>query len=121
MIRIQKLVVGILVVRIRGLAVTGETRLAALPDVPTFAEAGLPAFDMTNWNGMLAPAKTPKPIVDKLATEIARILHSSDMRGKLLVQGTAPWSSTPEQFGALIRSEVDRFSKVVKKADIRPE
>ena len=89
--------------------------MAALPDVPTFAEAGLPAFDMTNWNGLLAPAKTPKPILDKLSAEIARILQTPDMREKLVAQGQTPWSSTPEQFAALIRSEIDRFAKALKQ------
>ena len=107
--------------RIKGLAVTGDERLPALPDVPTFAEAGLPQFDLTNWNGLLAPAKTPKPIIDKLAAEVGRILRTPDMREKLLAQGQVPWSSTPEQFGALIRSEIERFAKVVKKAGIKLE
>jgi len=107
--------------RIKGLAVTGDSRLTALPQLPTFAEAGLPAFDLTNWNGILAPAATPKPIVDKLAAELARILSTPDMREKLNAQGQAPWSSTPQQFGVLIRSEIERFAKVVKRAGIKAE
>jgi tripartite-type tricarboxylate transporter receptor subunit TctC len=107
--------------RLRGLAVTGDTRLAPIPEVPTFREAGLPAFDMTNWFGLLAPAGTPEPILDKLAAEIARILQLSDIRERLAAQGQEPWSSTPEQFGALIRSEIERFAKVVRKANIKPE
>jgi tripartite-type tricarboxylate transporter receptor subunit TctC len=107
--------------RIKGLAVTGDSRLSALPQLPTFAEAGLPAFDLTNWNGILAPAATPKPIVDKLAAELARILRTPEMRDKLHAQGQNPWSSTPEQFAALIRSEIDRFAKVVKKAGIKAD
>jgi tripartite-type tricarboxylate transporter receptor subunit TctC len=107
--------------RIRGLAVTGDARLDALPDVPTFREAGLPGFDLSNWNGLLAPAGTPERVVDKLATEVARILQLPDMRAKLLAQGQTPWSSTPEQFAVLIRSEVERFAQVVKRANIKPE
>jgi tripartite-type tricarboxylate transporter receptor subunit TctC len=107
--------------RLRGLAVTGDTRLAPIPDVPTFREAGLPAFDMTNWFGLLAPAGTPKPILDKLAAEIARILQLPDIRERLAALGMTPWSSTPEQFDALIRSEIERFAKVVRKANIKPE
>jgi tripartite-type tricarboxylate transporter receptor subunit TctC len=107
--------------RIKGLAVTGETRLDALPNVPTFAQAGLPAFDLSNWNGLLAPAKTPKPVIDKIAADVAHILETPDFREKLHAQGQAPWASTPEQFAKLIHSEVDRFAKVVKSADIKAE
>ena len=107
--------------RLRGLAVTGDARLAPIPDVPTFREAGLPAFDMTNWFGLLAPAGTPKPVLDKLAAEIAKILQLPDIRERLAALGMTPWSSTPEQFDALIRSEIDRFAKVVKKANIKAE
>jgi tripartite-type tricarboxylate transporter receptor subunit TctC len=107
--------------RIRGLAVTGDTRLPPIPDVPTFREAGLPAFDLTNWNGLLVPANTPQPIVNKLSLEIAKILKMPDIQEKLAAQGQTPWSSTPEQFGTLIRSEIDRFAKVVKRAQIKAE
>jgi tripartite-type tricarboxylate transporter receptor subunit TctC len=107
--------------RLRGLAVTGDARLPPIPQVPTFREAGLPAFDMTNWNGLLAPAGTPKPVLDKLAAEIAKILQQPDVRERLAAQGQTPWSSTPEQFATLIRAEIDRFAKVVKTAGIKAE
>jgi tripartite-type tricarboxylate transporter receptor subunit TctC len=105
--------------RLRGLAITGEKRLAPIPDVPTFREAGLPAFDMNNWFGLLAPAGTPKPILDKLAAEVGRILQLPDIQERLAALGMTPWSSTPEQFDALIRSEIDRFAKVAEKAHIK--
>lgn len=100
--------------KLKALAVTGETRLAVLPQTPTFGEAGLPAFKASTWNGMLAPADTPRPIIDKLAAEIAKIVQMSDLREKLLAQGQYAWPSTPEQFAALIRSEIETFAKVVK-------
>jgi tripartite-type tricarboxylate transporter receptor subunit TctC len=107
--------------KLKGLAVTGDARLPPIPQVPTFREAGLPAFDMTNWNGLLAPAGTPKPVIDRLAAEIARILQLPDIRERLAAQGQTPWSSAPEQFATLIRAEVDRFAKVVKQANIKAE
>ena len=107
--------------RLRGLAVSGEARVSALPDVPTFTEAGLPAFTLTNWQGILAPAATPKPIIDRLAAEIAKALQTPDMHDKLLSLGMSAWSMTPEQFAALIRSDIDTFAKVVKAANIKAE
>ena len=107
--------------RIRGLAFTGENRVAALPGVPTFTEAGLPSFDATNWNGVLAPAGTPKPIIDKLSAELRRIVALPEVRERLLAQGQEPWTSTPEQFSTLLRSEVKRFAEVVRTAGIKME
>ena len=107
--------------RLKGLAVSGEARLASLPEVPTFAEAGLPAFTLTNWQGILAPAATPKPIIDKLAAEIAKALQTPDMHDKLLALGMSAWTMTPEQFAALIRTDIDTFAKVVKAANVKAE
>jgi tripartite-type tricarboxylate transporter receptor subunit TctC len=107
--------------RLKGLAVSGEARLPTLPDVPTFTEAGLPAFTLTNWQGVLAPAATPKPVIDKLAADIANALQAPDLRDKLQSQGMSAWSMTPEQFAALIRSEMNTFAKVVKAAKVKAE
>jgi tripartite-type tricarboxylate transporter receptor subunit TctC len=107
--------------RVKGLAFTGETRLTALPQIPTFIEAGLPAFDSTNWNGILAPAATPKPIVEKLAADIRKVLDMPDIGEKLIAQGQTAWPSTPDQFSALIRSEVATFAKVVKTTHIKAD
>lgn len=107
--------------RLKGLAVTGDARLPSLPEVPTFAEAGLPAFNPTNWQGILAPAATPKPIIGKLAGDIAKALQTPDLREKLEAQGMTPWSMTPEHFAVLIRSDIDTFAKVVKAANVKAE
>jgi tripartite-type tricarboxylate transporter receptor subunit TctC len=104
--------------RIKGLAVTGDNRLAALPELPTFSEAGLPSFNLTNWNGFLAPADTPRAFIDKIAADIAKVLQLSDIRDQLVAQGQNGWASGPEQFAALIRSEVAIFAKVVKAVGI---
>lgn len=107
--------------RLKGLAITGDERLPALPRLPTFAEAGLPAFNSNNWNGVLVPGKTPRPIVDKLAVDIGKVLQLPDVREKLDAQGNFAWASTPEQFASLIKSEIDRFAHVVKAAGIKTE
>jgi len=107
--------------RLRGLAITGNERLPALPNLPTFGEAGLPAFKSANWNGALVPAKTPRAIVDKLATDFGKVLQMPDVREKLDAQGNFAWRSTPEEFAAVIKSEIDRFAAVVKAANIKTE
>jgi tripartite-type tricarboxylate transporter receptor subunit TctC len=107
--------------RVKGIAVTGDARMAALPDLPTFAEAGLPRFDSTNWNGLYAPAGTPKPIVDRIAAELARILQLPDVRANLLGQGLTPWITSPEEHAALVKREIETFGKVIKAAGIRIE
>ncbi len=101
------------------LAVTDEHRVAELPDVPTFAEAGLTRFNPTNWNGILAPAGTPKSIIGKLAAEIRKILQMPDVRAKLNAQGQDGWASKPEEFAALFQAEINTFAKVVKTTNIR--
>ena len=107
--------------RLKGLAITGDERLPALPELPTFGEAGLPAFKSNNWNGVLVPAKTPRSIVDKLNADIVKVMKMPDVREKMDAQGNFAWSSTPEQFAALIKSEIDRFAEVVRAAHIQTE
>jgi len=105
--------------KLKGIAVTGQTRLTALPQMPTFAEAGLPGFDVKTWNGVLAPAGTPKPIVDKLSAEIGAILAMPEVKEKLDGLGMTTMISTPEQFGALIKSDMATYLKAIKAANIR--
>jgi len=107
--------------RLKPIAITGETRLAALPQVPTFTEAGLPGFDLGPWYGIAAPGGTPKEIIDKLSTEIAKILRMPDVREKLESQGMRPLISTPEQFAAHLKSEMAKFGKIVEAANIKIE
>jgi len=106
--------------KIKALAVGGQTRMASLPHVPTFAEAGLPDYQLRGWYGILAPAATPKAVVDKLSTEIARALAMPDIREKLVSQEMQPFISTPEQFAALIKSEMSKFGRIVRTANIKP-
>jgi tripartite-type tricarboxylate transporter receptor subunit TctC len=107
--------------RVRALAVTTKKRSAGAPDLPTMQEAGVAGYEVAGWYGVLAPAKTPRPIIDKLNTEIVRILRSPDIQGKLAADGSEAVGNTPEQFGAHIKSEVAKWAKVVHEANIRAE
>lgn len=107
--------------RVIALAVSSKNRSRALPDVPTMSEAGLPGFDFSVWYGLLAPAKTPKMVKDKLAKEIARILARPDVAERFGSQGAIPRPSTPEEFDEFIRQEVARMSTMIKKAGIRTQ
>ena len=107
--------------QLKVIAITGETRLPALPQVPGFTEAGLPGFEARNWWAVYVPTGTPKDIVDKLSTEIAKIMALPDIKEKLAAQGADPLISTPEQLAALIRAEIAKFAKIVKTANIKLE
>jgi tripartite-type tricarboxylate transporter receptor subunit TctC len=102
--------------KLRALAVTGSKRSPSLPQVPTIAQSGgdLANYDATSWFGILAPAGTPKDIVNKLHQEIAKALATPAMKEKLLAQGAEPVGNTPEQFAAYIQSETAKWAKVVK-------
>lgn len=107
--------------RLKGLAVSGDTRLPALPELPTFAEAGLPQFTSTNWNGLFAPAATPKPVIDKISGELMRILQLPDMRSHLQAQGLTAYVMPADKLAALMRTEMGTFAKVIKSANIKME
>jgi tripartite-type tricarboxylate transporter receptor subunit TctC len=106
--------------RLKALAVSSSKRLASLPDVPTFAEQGMPEFNLQAWNGLLAPAGTPKPIVDKLAAAVHDVLAMPEVRQKLEAMETEPIDSSPEQFRNFLHAESDKFGQVVKTANIKP-
>jgi tripartite-type tricarboxylate transporter receptor subunit TctC len=107
--------------RLLALAVTTAQRTPVLPDVPTVAEAGLPGYEYQDWWGIFAPAKTPRPVIGKISTEIARILELSEIRKQMLNQGAEARSSTPEEFTRFVRDKIESAGKVVKLADIRVE
>jgi tripartite-type tricarboxylate transporter receptor subunit TctC len=100
--------------KMRGLAVTGAKRLAGLPDVPTFAEAGLPEFQYDAWFGILAPAATPKPIVAKVSEAVAAVLQMADVKARFEPQGVELKSSPPDTFDAVLRSDADRYGRIIK-------
>ena len=99
--------------KLRGLAVTTEKRSPAAPQIPTIAEAALPGYAVTTWHGLLAPAGTSREIVNRLSTEAARALQSPDIRDRFAAQGVDPVSSTPEQFAAMMKAELDKWRKVI--------
>ena len=107
--------------KLKPLGVTTLKRATMLPDVPTIAEQGLPGFDANNWYGLLAPAKTPRPIVEKLNTEVVKILHLPEVRQYLLDQGLDPAPTRPEEFSAYIRAEVNKWARVVREVNVSSE
>lgn len=107
--------------RLIPLAVSTAKRSPVLPDVPTVAEAGLPGFEFDLWYGLLAPRKTPKAVVNQLSQEVARILELPDVKERMLRDGAVPKASTPEQFDAFIRAEVEKLGKVVKASGAKAD
>jgi tripartite-type tricarboxylate transporter receptor subunit TctC len=107
--------------RVRALGVTTVARADTMPDVPSIAEAGLPGYESTQWFGVLAPAGTPRAIVDRLHGLITSGLRAPDVKQHLASEGALIVASTPEQFGAYIRSETEKWARVVKAAGIKPE
>jgi tripartite-type tricarboxylate transporter receptor subunit TctC len=105
----------------RGLAVTGAQRSALAPELPTAAEAGLPGFQLEAWWGLLGPARLPAPVVKRLNEELNAVLTLPDVRDALAREGATPHPGTPEEFGKLIRSELTRWTELVKNAQIQVE
>jgi tripartite-type tricarboxylate transporter receptor subunit TctC len=107
--------------RLRILGVTSPRRLAAFPDVPTFQESGVPGLTFEHWWGVMAPARTPAPVIEKLRSEIVKALDSPDVRERFTTLAVEPRTSTPDQFRALIESDLARWARVVRDAGIKPE
>ncbi|MGZ5095576.1 MAG: Bug family tripartite tricarboxylate transporter substrate binding protein, partial [Burkholderiales bacterium] len=107
--------------KLKALAMTGDVRFPALPNVPTFAESGVPNFDVKSWHAILAPPATPKAIVDSLAAEAAKILAMPDTIERLQSLGLSPFVSTPEQLAALMRAETIKYAAVIKAANIKSD
>ena len=107
--------------KLRALAVTTAARNASYPDLPTMIEAGVPGYEVAQWFGILAPAKTPQPIVRKLNAELVRVLNQPEVKGRLAADGGDVVGDTPEQFGQFLRADVARWSKVVKLIGLRLE
>jgi tripartite-type tricarboxylate transporter receptor subunit TctC len=107
--------------KLRPLAVTSAKRSAAEPDIPTVAESGVPGFDVTAWFGVSAPAKTPRPIVERLNTEFVSAIKSPELRERLAKVGADPAGLTIEQYTAFVQSEIAKWDKVIKAAGIKGE
>jgi tripartite-type tricarboxylate transporter receptor subunit TctC len=104
--------------RLRVLAVTTTQRLPDLPDVPTIAELGFPAYEISSWQGMFAPAGTPKEIIGKINGEVVQMLNTPEVRARMAREGADPVGSTPEQFAVRVKSEIEKWSKVAKAAGL---
>jgi tripartite-type tricarboxylate transporter receptor subunit TctC len=107
--------------RMKMLAVTSARRMALFPDVPTLAESGMPGFEVGAWQGVMVPAATPKPIVERLNAEIMKALQNPDLRAKLAAQGAEPLGSTPAEYGAYVKKELARWGQVVKASGVTIE
>lgn len=102
--------------KLKALGVTSAKRLSSLPNMPTIVEGGVPGYEATAWQGVVSTAGTPKPIVNKLHAEITKALNLPDVRERLAATGSEPGDLTPERFGAFIRNEIVKWSKVVKES-----
>ena len=107
--------------RVRCLAVTGAKRAEVMPEMPTIAETGLSGFDLTTWYGIVFPAGTPKEIIARINAEINRVISLPDVRERLAAVGAEPLGGTPEDFAAVIKSDVARFTKLVRDTGIQAE
>jgi tripartite-type tricarboxylate transporter receptor subunit TctC len=107
--------------RLRALGVAGTQRPAVMPDVPTIAESGLPGFEAAGWYGLLAPGATPRPIVERLNTEIVRILKLPDVAQRLKAEAYEVPGETPDQFAAVVRAEVAKWAPIVRETGIKAE
>lgn len=107
--------------RLRPIAVTSLVRTKAAPDVPTLNESGMPKFEATAWQGMLAPARTPVAAINRLNSEITKALKNADLQRQFDAQGTIPLGSTPQEYGAYLKGEHERWSKIIREAKIKPE
>jgi tripartite-type tricarboxylate transporter receptor subunit TctC len=107
--------------KLRALGVTGARRDMLLPDVPTLDEAGLKGYEMSGWHGLLAPAGTPAPILERLNAEIMRLLHTPDMKQLWARQGMDTPSTTTAQFAAVIKSDYEKYARLIKAAGIKPQ
>lgn len=107
--------------KVRALAINSSRRARQLPDVPTIAEAAVPEYKYDSWFAVLAPANTPKPILNKVSQDIATVLKMADVAEKLEKQGSIPVSNTPEQFDVIIKNDTERNTKILKDAGIEPK
>jgi tripartite-type tricarboxylate transporter receptor subunit TctC len=107
--------------KLRAIAVGGSNRKPALPNVPTFAEAGMPNYQMSLWYGIQAPAATPRRIIDRLSGEFGRVMATAEMKDRLLIAELDPMISTPEQFAAMIQTETEKYARIIRTANIKLE
>ena len=106
---------------LRGIAVTTLKRASSMPELPTIAESGLPGYDASTWGGILAPAGTPKEVVAKLNGAMNAVLRQDDVRARLMGAGVEIQGGTPSEFAEVIKTEIDKWGRIVREAGIQPE
>jgi tripartite-type tricarboxylate transporter receptor subunit TctC len=106
---------------VRALGISTSKRLAVAPEIPTLAEAGVTDYEVTGWNGVLAPANTPRPIVDKLNKAIVEALKTPDIEKFLMEQGLEPAGNSPEEFALLMHTDIEKWMRVTREAGIKPQ
>jgi tripartite-type tricarboxylate transporter receptor subunit TctC len=107
--------------KLKALATTGAQRTEALPELPTVAESGLPGYEAVGWFGLLAPAATPRPLVERLSADSNRVLADREVRARMAALGADPSGNTPEEFARFIRDDQAKWAKLMREAGIRPE
>ena len=107
--------------RLRALAVTTARRTASAPDIPTVAEAGVPGYEMSQWYGLLAPAGTPTPIIERLNSEVGKALKHPELRSRLQSEGAEAVGSSPQEFGAFFKAEIVKWTRIVQSAGMRAD
>ncbi|RPI41195.1 MAG: tripartite tricarboxylate transporter substrate binding protein [Betaproteobacteria bacterium] len=107
--------------KVRALGVSTRERLGALPEVPTIAESGLPGYESIGWNGILAPARTPRPAIDRMHREVVAALRAPDIQAQLAAQAIDSVGNSPEEFAKIIGADVAKWADVLKRAGIRPD
>ena len=107
--------------KLRALAVTSAKRSTAAPEFPTIAEAGVPGYEHSSWVGLLAPVKTPRAIIEKLHSEVVKIVHAPEVKASFLRDGLETVGNSPREFAAIIKAEMAKWAKLVKAAGIQPE
>jgi tripartite-type tricarboxylate transporter receptor subunit TctC len=107
--------------RLRGLAVGTARRSSLFPDLPTIAESGVPGYEQTNWNGIVAPTGTPRAVIERLHREVVAVLKESTLTERMTAAGLEPIGNTPAEFDRYLASEADKWGKLVKAAHIRAE
>jgi len=106
---------------LRALAITTDKRSAVMPDLPTLAESGLPGYNIGTWWGLMAPAKTPRPIIDRLAAAMHKATNLASVKERFIANGIEAKGNTPEEFAAMVKSEVMRYGELAKAANVRPD
>jgi tripartite-type tricarboxylate transporter receptor subunit TctC len=107
--------------KLKALGTTGKTRSSVTPDIPTIAEAGVPGYEATIWLGLMAPAATPKPILDRLSSEVRKVINAPDVKDNWAKQGAVPMAMTPEEFGRFLREDIAKWGKLVKDTGMKVE